>query len=112
MALSERLAILITANPNDAVKGFQKVGKSAEQNLGKAESSSKKFGSTLTSVGAGVAAFGGVALLGLGKTAQASEEANLSLVKLQNSIKNNPKIAGQSTKAYEDLATAIMHKTA
>jgi hypothetical protein len=30
VALSERLAILITANPNDAVRGFEKVGKAAE----------------------------------------------------------------------------------
>lgn len=111
MALSERLAILITANPESAVKGFEKVGKAAEKNLGKAESSSKKFGLQLTKVGAGMAAVGGVALVGLGKLAEESEKSTLANLKLENSLKNSPNIANKSTKAYEDLADAIQSHT-
>lgn len=112
MAFNERLALLITADYQNAVRGIEATGKAADKELGRAESKTAKFGATATKVGAGMVGFGAIVGAGLFKAAQASEEANLSTVKLQNTINNMPKLAGASTKAFTDLADAIQDKTA
>jgi hypothetical protein len=112
VALSDRLALLITADVDQAVRGFKQVGKAAEKELGGAEKRMDKLGNTMTTAGAGMVAFGAVALVGLGKAAQASEEANLAQVKLQNTINNMPKLAGENISSFNELATAIQSKTA
>jgi hypothetical protein len=112
VALSDRLALLITADVDQAVRGFKKVGTAAEKELGGAEKRMDKLGNTMTTAGAGMVAFGAVALVGLGKAAQASEEANLAQVKLQNTINNMPKLAGENISSFNELATAIQSKTA
>lgn len=110
--LTERLAFLISANADDAVRAFQKTGASAEKELGRAEDKIKKLGSHLTLFGAGAMAFAGVAGRGLYELAQASEDAEMQSRKLANSIANNGQYASGAQKRLEDLARATMEVTA
>jgi hypothetical protein len=110
--MTERLAFLISANADQAVRAFEKTGKSAEKELGKAEDKIGKLGSQLTIFGAGAMAFAGVAAGGLYKMAQASEEAEAQSRKLANSIANNGSYAEGAQRRLEDLAESIMKVTA
>lgn len=112
MALTERLALLVTLDAEGAVKGFNDLGKAADRNLSKADQPLDRFASGFQKVGAGLAAGGGLALVGLAKAAEASEDARLSVVKLQNSIQGNSRLAGESAQSFIDLADAIQSKTA
>lgn len=112
MALSERLAFLITVNDKDAVKGLQNLGKTAEKELGKADARLDKLGSSATKVGAGMLAFSGVAAGALLGMAKASEEAQRSQLLLNNTLANAPKLAGETADAFNDLADEIQGKTA
>lgn len=112
MALSERLALLVTLNPEQAISGLNKIGKAADRNLAKTINQTDAMGKKFQKVGVGMAATGGLLTLGLFKAAEASERANLSLVKLENSLANNPRTAGEASKAYVELADSIQSKTA
>jgi hypothetical protein len=112
MGVTETLKLLITADSGAAVAGIQKVGNETQKTLTKSESSLASFGKGLSKVGVGMIGVGAVLLAGLGKAAKASEEANLSTVKLQNSLSANPRLAGTSAKGFIDLAQAIQGKTA
>jgi hypothetical protein len=112
MALSERLALLVTLDAKGAIRGLENVGKAADRNLSKTSARMDAMGQKFQKVGVGLAATGGLLAVGLFKAAQASEEANLAVVKLDNSLKNNPRLAGESSKAFIDLAASIQDKTA
>lgn len=112
MAFSDRLALLITADVDGAIKGLKKVGDTADKELGKAENRTDKWAGKMRTAGVGMVTFGAVAFAGLGKMAKASEEANLSVVKLDNTLGNMPKLAGENRQSFIDLADAIQDKTA
>lgn len=109
--LTDSLRILITANGAQAEREFGKVGASARRNLGQAETSAQRYGRTLTSAGVAMATFGAVALVGLGKAAQAAEEEHAALLRLENSIQNMPELAGASTAAFLHQAAALQDTT-
>lgn len=109
---TDALKLVIDADVKGAVQGIEKLGKTADRELSKSEKSLDKWGNTLTKTGAGMIAFGGAALVGLGALARESEQANLSQVKLQNTIDNMPRLAGQSSKQFTDLADSIQDVTA
>lgn len=111
MALTDSLRILITANGAQAEREFSKVGASARRSLGQAETSAARWSRSLTSAGVAMATFGGVALVGLAKAAQAAEEENAALLRLENSIQNMPELAGASTEAFTDLAASMQDST-
>lgn len=111
MALTDSLRILITANGAQAEREFSKVGAAARTNLGHAETSAQRFGRSLTSAGVAMAAFGGVALVGLYKAAQAAQEEDLAIAKLNNSIANSPELANASSEAFLDQAAALQDVT-
>lgn len=111
MALTERLAILLDVNGAAAVKEFEKVGNAAERELGKAENKADKFGSQLTSVGTKMIGVGAVLVAGFAHSAQAAEEANLSHLKLDNTLANSPQLAGANKQAFLDQATALQKVT-
>lgn len=111
MALTDSLRILITANGAQAEREFSKVGAAARTNLGHAETSAQRFGRTLTSAGVAMAAFGGVALVGLYKAAQAAQEEDLAIARLNNSIANSPELANASSQAFLDQAAALQDVT-
>lgn len=105
MALSERLALLVTADVNDAVKGFQKVGKAADKELTGAEKKARKFGSGLSVVGSSLAALGaGVFLKG---AFSEFEEAERSAKQLEQTIRSTGGAAGVTADQASALADSI-----
>lgn len=112
MAITEALRLVVDADTRGAVRGVENLGRTAERELSRSEKSLDKWGSRLTNVGAGLIGLGSVALVGLGKMAMMSEEANLATVKLENTLKNMPKLAGESSDQFIDLAESIQDVTA
>ena len=112
MALSERLALLVTLDGRGAVKGFEQVGRAAEKNLGKSTQKIDMLGKSFTTAGVGMIATGAVLAGGLFRMAQASEEAQLSVTKLENSLANNSGLAGATADEFVALSQAIQGKTA
>lgn len=110
--VTERLAFLLTLDAAGAVKGFRDVGATAEKELKKAEDGIDRSARSMVRFGAGAAGFGATALGALGGLAHMSQEADLYAAKLQNTLENQPQLAGASAAAFEDLAAAIQKKTA
>lgn len=108
---SERLALLITADGSSAIREFQKTGVAAQTSLRTAQDGTDRLGTNLVRVGAGMAAFGAIALVGLGKAAQAAQEEDLQIAKLNNSISQSPELAGASTDAFLAQAAALQDVT-
>lgn len=111
MSLTDSLAILITANGAQAEREFSKVGAAARRSLGQAETSAQQWGRTLTSAGVAMAAFGGVALVGLYKAAEAADEENQAILRLENSLANSPATVGATTDAFLEQAAAMQDST-
>ena len=109
--LTERLAFLISANADQAIRAFQKTGNAADKDLGRAEDKIDKLGASFTKFGAGAMAFAGVAARGLFEFAQASEDAELQSRKLANSIANSSKMSDGAQQRFEDLAKSIQKVT-
>jgi hypothetical protein len=109
--LTERLAFLISANADQAIRAFQKTGNAAEKELGRAEDKIDKVGASLTKFGAGGMAFAGVAARGLLEFAQASEEAELQSRKLANSIANSAEMSEGAQQRLEELADSLQKVT-
>jgi hypothetical protein len=110
--LTERLSFLLELDTAGAIRSARQFGDTAEREMDRANSGFGRVGTGMQVAGAGMLAFAGVAGAALAGFARASEEANLSQVKLQNSIENSPELAGASIDAFNDLATAIQSKTA
>lgn len=111
MALTERLAIIITANGAQAMGEFQKVGRNAERSLQTVEQRSQRIGQGLTRAGAAMVGFGAVMATGMFMAARAAEEQNRAELELANTISNIPALAGASTGAFLDQADALMQVT-
>lgn len=109
---SDRLALIITADTRGAVQGLEKVGSTAEKELTKAEKKLDVIGGKMTRWGIGAVASGVVVGAGLLKAATAYDEANQAAVKLDNTLRNQPALAGANRKALLDLAQSIQHTTA
>ena len=112
MALLERLQILIDADAKGAVREFDKAGAAADRLDAKLEKGSAKTSARLQSIGSKTAIGGAIVVGGLFKLAQASEEAELQQLKLENSIKNSDKAFSNGGKALTDLATGLQQVTA
>jgi hypothetical protein len=112
MAFTEALRLVVDADVGGAIRGVEKLGATTEREIGRSEKSLDRWGSRLTSLGAGMVAFGAAAIVGLGALARESEQANLAQVKLQNTIDNMPKLAGATAKEFTDLADSIQDVTA
>lgn len=109
---SERLAFVLSLDANGAIRGFQNVGNAAERELGRADDRLDRLGSRMQGIGAGMLASSAIAGRALFGMAQASEEANLAVVRLQNSIDRSPELAGESASRFTDLAESIQAVTA
>lgn len=75
MALTERLALLVTLDANGAIKGLNDVGKAADRNLSKTSTRIDRLGQGMQKAGAGMLAGAGLAAVGLYKAGQSA--ANL-----------------------------------
>lgn len=74
MALTERLALLVTLDAQGAVKGFNDLGKAADRNLGKTDQRIDQFASKFQKAGAGMLAGAGLAAAGLYKAGRAAAD--------------------------------------
>lgn len=76
MALTEKLRLLIEADPRNAVQAFEKVGTAAEREGRKAERNLDRVGSSMTKIGASMLGLGTLAGVGLVKAAKATSDLN------------------------------------
>ena len=109
--MTERLAFLISANADQAIRAFEKTANSAEKELGKAENKIDKVAVSLTKFGAGGMAFAGVAGAALMGFANEAEHAETQSRKLANSIENSGKFAEGAQGRMEQLAKDIQKVT-
>jgi len=126
VALTEKLQILITADGRAAQQEFNKVGKSAEQSLGKTDDRLQRLSGQMVSFGATTLVAGGVAAAGLYKLASAAgdleesqNKANVVLGKegagaLEEYANGAAKAAGISKRAAIDAGStfAVFGKSA
>lgn len=116
MALTERLALIVTANPDVAVKGLVSIGKTADRELGKAESRVDRLANRLGKFGAGTLLAGGLAAAGLYKAGQAASELEQAVGGTDSVFKeasgtidafakNSAQSVGLSERAFRQLAT-------
>jgi len=75
MALSERLAIIITANGAGAISEFKKIETSAARSVGKAETTAEKFKANASRIGAGMLIVGAAIVAGMRVAVEEAEEA-------------------------------------
>lgn len=110
MAFSERLVVYIDAVTGGAVRGFQQTAVAAQgldAKTAAATSRSQKFANMLPIVGTAALAVGAA----LYKSVDAYTDSERATLKLQNSLKRNPLLAGESAKAFLDQASAIQRST-
>ena len=112
MALLERLQILIDADAKGAVREFDKAGQAADRLDAQLEKGAAKTSAKLTSIGTKAVIGGTIVLGGLFKLAQASEEAEIQQLKLENSVKNSDQAFSNGGKALRDLAGDLQKVTA
>lgn len=74
MALTERLALVITGDSKGAVKAIGDVGRAADRDLAKAEKRFERTGLKLQQLGAGAVGLGGLFVAGLSRAGQKAGE--------------------------------------
>lgn len=107
MALSERLAIIITANGAAAVSEFKKVEASATRDLGKADTAAAKFKANWTRIAAGMAVVGAAVAAGLRVAVDEAAEAAVVGRQTDAVIKSTGGSANVTKAHLEDLAGAL-----
>lgn len=110
-SLTDRLEMIITADGTAATREFQNIGASVEKDLGKAQSSSDKLGSTFIKAGAGMVVAGAGVIAVLAHMTSQYETHEQAELKLQNTMRNTPSLAGSNIKAFLDQAQALQQTT-
>jgi hypothetical protein len=98
VAISERLALLVTLDARGAVKGFNDLGKAADKNLGKADQKLDRMASRFQKAGAGMLATAGLAAAGLYKAGQSAAD-------LEQAVGGTEAVFGDASKAIDDYAS-------
>lgn len=134
-SMAEKLQFIITADPDQAIKAFQKTGDVAEKEMRRAKSELDATGARLTKFGAGALAAAGIAGAALFKAAGSFEDLAISSGKfadasglavdqasrwrevagdlsidsgvLESSLNKMNKTAGGSPKVFKDLGVEI-----
>lgn len=99
----ERLELIVDANVAGAVKGL---GLTSAQ-AGTLDKKTRSLGQAMPYVAAGAVAIGA----GLWASVKAYGESERATIRLQNSLKNNPLLAGESADAFLKQASAIQSNT-
>ncbi len=107
MALSERLAIIITANGSAAVSEFKKVERSATRDLGKADTAASKFKANWTRIAAGMAVVGAAVAAGLRVAVDEAAEAAVVGRQTDAVIRSTGGAANVTKGHLEDLAGSL-----
>ena len=108
----EVLALLIKADASGAVKELERVGTTAERQMGRSSAATDMWGKRLQAGGAAAVGFAALAGRALYGTAQAAAEAEHAELRLDNTLANAPRLAGANRQAFLDLAKAVEHSTA
>lgn len=108
----ETLALIIQADAQGAVRELERVGTTADRQMGRAKTSVDKWGLRLQTAGAGMVGFAAIAGRGLLSFAEQSAEAETQVIRLDNTLANQEQLAGSNRQAFLDLAAAIQDKTA
>lgn len=97
MAITERLAMLVTLDANGAIKGFNDLGKAADRNLSKTDDRLDRLGSKFQKAGAGMLAGAGLAAAGLYKAGQRAAD-------LEQAIGGTEAVFGEASDAIDEFA--------
>lgn len=109
--LSERLAFLLELDAAGAIRSARQFGDVAEREMGKADRSMSRVGTSMQVAGAGALAFAGVAGTALAGFARASEEAEAQGRKLDQGLANNASAAALGRQHFVDLADSLQDTT-
>jgi hypothetical protein len=96
--VTQRLAFLISANADQAIRAFEKTSGSASKEMAKAEKSLEKVGASLTKFGAG-------GLAGAGLIGKQLFTAGQSASDLSESVNKTNVIFGQTSKEIQNFAS-------
>ena len=107
----ERLQILIDADAKGAQRELEKVGRTAEKELGKVEGSLDRASKRMITFGTGMVVAGAVVAGGLFKAIEASNEAEQQTRKLSNSIQNSSNVFSKNASLLQDQAHALQQVT-
>ena len=116
--VTERLALLISADVKGAVQGLNEVGKASKQHLGESEKRIDKVGRTFSKVGTGMLALGGAAAAGLYQTVEAASDLEQAVGGTEAVFKDASGViddyakdaadaAGLSERAFREATTGI-----
>jgi len=108
---TDTIRILIQADGAKATSELERVGKTAQREIDRADKSTRNWSATFTRAGVGLTTFAAVAGAGLYSAAQAADAAQQAQLRLDNTIANSPRLTEQSARAFRDLASALMAKT-
>lgn len=101
--ISQRLAFLISANADQAIKAFDKTANAAEKQMGKANKSIDKVGASMTKFGAAGLAAAGTLGAGLFKLAQGAIDDQKAQALLAQQMKATTGATNAQIAAVEDL---------
>ncbi len=101
--VSQRLAFLISANADQAIKAFDKTANSAEKQMGKASKSIDKVGAGMTKFGAAGLAAAGTLGAGLFKLAQGAIDDQKAQALLAQQMKTTTGATNAQVAAVENL---------
>jgi hypothetical protein len=101
--VSQRLAFLISANADQAIKAFDKTANAAEKQMGKATKSIDKVGANMTKFGAAGLAAAGTLGAGLFKLAQGAIDDQKAQALLAQQMKATTGATNAQVAAVEDL---------
>lgn len=97
MAITERLSLIIDADGKGAIRELNKVGQSAEREIGRADNKLDKFGATMTSTGTKMMA--GAAVIGAGMW-----QAGMAAADLEQAVGGTEAVFGEFTGTIETFA--------
>ena len=109
--ITQRLAFLVSANADQAIKAFDKTAATAEKQMGKAGKSIDKLGASMTKFGAAGLAAAGTLGTGLFKLAQGAIEDQKAQALLAEQLRNTADATDGQIKAVEEMIDATARAT-
>lgn len=109
--ITQRLAFLVSANADQAIKAFDKTAMAAEKQMGKAGKSIDKLGASMTKFGAAGLAAAGTLGGGLFKLAQGAIEDQKAQALLAQQLKASTGATDAQVKAVEKMIDATARAT-
>lgn len=109
--ITQRLAFLISANADQAIKAFDKTASAAEKQMGRANRSIDKLGASMTKFGAAGLAAAGTLGGGLFKLAQGAIEDQKAQALLAEQLRNSTNATDAQIKSIEEMIDATARAT-